>query len=186
MLGADFSVKVRSTGSVATSAMVLSGHGATVRHLSYSSDGARLRTTSADGTWRIWNARSGEELERGKADGGFAAFSADGENLVTVTADGARVLSLAKRSAPVLVRGHEAPVVAAALSPDGRRLVTAATNGIVRVWTIDWHELIARLRGSTVGCLTSDQRAELLEESASKAALRAADCDRSHGRSPPR
>jgi WD40 repeat protein len=183
---ADFSVEVRSSGPQTVPATVLRGHSATMRHVSFSRDGKSVRTTSADGTWRTWDAHSGALLEKGTTDGGFAAFTSDGTRLVMATNDGARVVSRAKRETPIVVRGHDAAVLAAALSPDGRRVVTASMDRTARVWTIDWKELIARLHTSTTACLTADQRVESLEESAVVASRRGADCDRNYGRSPQR
>jgi WD40 repeat protein len=179
---ADFTIRIRPVQAGSGPRLVLRGHSGSVRHLSFSRDGGRIRTASTDGTWRIWDVRSGQTVQTGKTDGGFATFSADGGKLVAVTADGARISSLVDRSASIVVRGHEGAVLAAALSADGRRVVTASADRTARVWTIDWRELIARLRASTTSCLTPAERIEILEESAAEAAVHSAGCDRVSGR----
>ena len=57
----------------------------------YSPDGSTIVTASADGTARIWNAATGEELQQltGHTGGvNAAAYSPDGKTIVTAGADG--------------------------------------------------------------------------------------------------
>ncbi|HUF58178.1 MAG TPA: hypothetical protein VMR89_01640 [Actinomycetota bacterium] len=41
-----------------------------------------------------------------------------------------------------MLRGHRFLVSGVAFGPDGRRLVSAGPDGVVRVWTLDLDELI--------------------------------------------
>jgi WD40 repeat protein len=170
----------------APAALILQGHAANVLHLSFSLDGSRVRTASADGTWRVWSARSGETLQAGGTAGGTAAFSADGAQLVTVTRDEARVVSIAANRPPMVLRGHEGPVQAVCFSRDGTRVATASADKTARVWTVEWASLIRLLLSSTTACLTPQQRAEFLGESNESAEAATASCDRAYGRSPQR
>ena len=67
-----------------------------------------------------------------------AAFSPDGERVVTASDDGtARVWGADGRGRPVPLAGHEGALVSAAFSPDGRWLLTASTDGTARLWNAD-------------------------------------------------
>jgi WD40 repeat protein len=66
---------------------VLEGHQGSVFGVSYCSDGKRIATASADNTVRIWDAdrRTAIATLEGVAPMWDAAFSADGERLVTAS-----------------------------------------------------------------------------------------------------
>ena len=71
----------------------LEGHSASVRSIDFSPDGERLVTADVDGTTKLWNAATGEELiTLGTRTGGFGlvAFSPDGGSLVP--SDGESIL----------------------------------------------------------------------------------------------
>src|SRR5436190_11897494 len=65
-------------------------HAGRVRFASFSPDGERIVTCSADNTARIWDAKSGYPLSgplKHKAEVIFARFSADGQRLATASDD---------------------------------------------------------------------------------------------------
>jgi WD40 repeat protein len=69
----------------------LAGHKATVLTGAFSRDQSRLVSGSADGTARIWDVTSGDELHlltghEGAVD--MAVFTPDGRRVVTASADG--------------------------------------------------------------------------------------------------
>ncbi len=67
-----------------------------------------------------------------------AAFSPDGERVVTASQDGtARVWNAAGAGDPVVLSGHTEALVSASFSPDGQRIVTASQDGTARVWNVD-------------------------------------------------
>lgn len=69
------------------------------------------------------------------ADINSVAFSPDGRNVVTASADGtARVWDAATGASLGELRGHNGSVNSASFSPDGKFIVTAGTDATVRVW----------------------------------------------------
>jgi WD40 repeat protein len=119
----------------------LRGHDASLGGASWSPDGKRALTASADGTARVWSAdgRGVPVVLRGHEGPLTAAtWSPDGARVLTASRDGtARVWSADGRGVPVVLRGHEGPLTAAAWSPDGAHLVTASEDGTARVWSAD-------------------------------------------------
>jgi WD40 repeat protein len=105
----------------------------------FSSDGARLVTTSADETARIWDSGSGKELARFAHSGRLrhATFSADGTRVATASEDKtARVWNIA--TGTELCRlVHDQVVTSCCFNPDGSRVATASADRTARLWDID-------------------------------------------------
>jgi WD40 repeat protein len=77
-----------------------------------------------------------------------AAFSPDGERIVTASEDAtARVWNSDGTGDPIVLTGHEGGVVSAAFSPDGKRIVTASADRTARVWNADGAGTPVVLRG---------------------------------------
>jgi WD40 repeat protein/tRNA A-37 threonylcarbamoyl transferase component Bud32 len=71
--------------------LTLKGHTEAVRSVSFSADGSRILTASADRTAKVWDAKSGAEVLTLTGHGGevkCASFSADGSRVVTGSVDG--------------------------------------------------------------------------------------------------
>nr|WP_304988747.1 hypothetical protein [Corallococcus sp. CA049B] len=85
-----------------------------------------------------------------------AAFSPDGERVVTASWDGtARVWRADGTGMPVVLRGHTEGITSAAFSPDGERVVTASVDGTARVWRADGKDEPVVLRGAEKGILSA-------------------------------
>jgi WD40 repeat protein/DNA-binding SARP family transcriptional activator len=120
--------------------------------LAFSPSDRSLATGHNDGSIRLWDADTGEQLQilRGHEDTvGYPAFSPDGRWLVSAALDdptvriwdvtaGAELMALTEP-----VEGWANPV----FSPDGSRLATAAANYTVNIWDLTTSETIVRLEG---------------------------------------
>jgi WD40 repeat protein len=107
--------------------------------IDWSADGRLIATGDNDGTARIWDAATGEELLRLAGHRGGVAlvsFSPDGTRLLTGGTDGtARVWDITPTATAEWLGAHEAPGRdSVAFSPDGRSLVT---GGWCRGWLWD-------------------------------------------------
>jgi WD40 repeat protein/energy-coupling factor transporter ATP-binding protein EcfA2 len=129
---------------------VLRGHRGFVS-AQYSSTGKTIVTGGGDGTARVWDAASGQELAilRGHEDVvANVQFSTDGRHVVTASWDGtARVWDAATGAELIILRGHQDRVLDAQFSSDGTRIVTAGKDGTARVWDASTGQELAALLG---------------------------------------
>lgn len=134
--------------------LTLSGHIAYVLSASFSPDGTQIFSAGSDGTVRVWNAGTGEEIRVLSLYGDLdntsihprplfsASFSRDGSQIVSagfnkevrvwnaVTGEILRILDTESKSA--------------SFSPNGTQIVSAGSDMTVRVWNATTGELIRR------------------------------------------
>jgi WD40 repeat protein len=140
------------------------GHGAQVYDATFSPDGKRIVTASADNTARIWNAATGETMAvlSGHSDSVLrAAFSSQGDRIVTASIDETvRVWDAEARTTIAVLKGHSGPVRSAVFSPDGERILTASDDTTARIWRIfpTVQTLVDRSKMAVPRCLTPEQR----------------------------
>jgi WD40 repeat protein len=112
---------------------------APVRALEFSpAAGHDLLFGCGDGSVRVLD-RSGALRWQGKHDGEVtqAAFSADGQHVLTASTDRtARLWNAGTGAEVTTLAGHESDVTMAALSNDARRIVSLTSRGTVRLWEL--------------------------------------------------
>jgi hypothetical protein len=115
--------------------------------VTFSPDGQRIVTGSADQTAKVWELTSGRELLtlKGHADVvASVAFSPEGKRIVTGSDDKtAKVWDAASGRELLTLKGHSAQLSSAAFSPDGRRIVTGSWDQTAKVWEAAREEQVA-------------------------------------------
>jgi WD40 repeat protein len=108
-----------------------------VNAVAWSPDGTRLATADIDGTARLWELSTGQQLPSpiGHTSPMRAlAWSPDGARIATASIGGTtRVWNPATGQQLATLIGI-GPVNAVAWSPDGTRIATAGTDGTARLW----------------------------------------------------
>lgn len=132
------------------------GHEAGVVGLDVSSDGSKLATTSSDGTSRVWDVVTGEELLSVRHSGATAdpeellysvVFSPDGANIATSGSDGTvRVWSIldGQELAALAIGTGAGPI---SYGPSGTRIVTGTNDGTAFVWSLPSEQKLLTLDG---------------------------------------
>jgi len=117
---------------------LIKGHNDIINGLSFSLDGNRLISGSADKTARIWNVRTQKALHVLKGHTGSlyaVAFSPDGTRAVTGSIDSTLKLWNAKKGALIkTLKGHSGDVISAAFTPNGRYLLSGSDDKTIIIW----------------------------------------------------
>jgi WD40 repeat protein len=107
-----------------------------------------------------------------------AAFSPDGQKVITASLDNTARLSDARDGRQLLVLQHEDAVIGAVFSPDGQKVLTAMGDGPARIWDAATGAQLASLRrneGEYFPILSPDGRTLLITSKAGTARLLSAD-----------
>jgi WD40 repeat protein/class 3 adenylate cyclase len=134
--------------------LTLRGHTEGLTSVAIRPDGTRIATASVDGTTRIWDAATGEEvltLQAHRDEVWGVAFSPDGSKLLTASLDKtAKIWDAASGELLVTLSGHAEGLTRAAFNPiDGGRAATSSVDGTVKVWDSQTGKEILSLSGQT-------------------------------------
>ena len=115
------------------------GHGGAVGAVAVTPDGRQIVSGGDDdGTIRVWDRDSGEELVALTGHTGAlwaVAVTPDGRQIVSGGADGTvRVWDRGSGREQVALTGHTGLVLTVAVTPDGRQIVSGGADGTVRIW----------------------------------------------------
>ena len=99
--------------------------------VAFSPDGKRLASASRDGTVKVWDAATGQEIRTLKGHTGFVtsvAFSPDGKRLASAgsRSDGEGVGRRDRAGNPHPQGAYRLASTSVAFSPDGKRLASAS------------------------------------------------------------
>jgi hypothetical protein len=108
--------------------------------LDISSDGRYLAAAVTDGSIRVWSNSSSRAIRTFKAHQarvGAIAFGPD-RLLATASDDGkVKVWNLRVARVVRILSGGAGPLRALSFTPDGRRVIGAGQDGVIRVWSLD-------------------------------------------------
>ena len=122
----------------------LRGHTDFVKSVSLQSDCSRIVSGSLDGTIRVWDAETGEEVVKAfklasNASIHSVSFSPDGKHVVSGSSD-SRVGVLAVSGDVIIehlrLEGHSEAVTCVAFSPDGKYIASGSLDRTVRIWGV--------------------------------------------------
>jgi WD40 repeat protein len=122
-------------------------------YVAFAPDGGHVLSSGHDAVARLWDVKTGREVKAfvgHTAPLNSVAFVPGTDLVVSAAMDGTTRLW-------DVTTGKEVRQVAgwkAAVSPDGRRLVTGDAGGLVRVWTVDTGLELARWEGHRGECCT--------------------------------
>jgi WD40 repeat protein/serine/threonine protein kinase len=130
--------------------LALKGHTGSAYHVAFSPDGMRLASASADGTIKIWDARSDPEART--LESHLARFSPDGKWLASVIWD-VKSFKLWDTTSGQGIRmfpGHDEEVLGIAFSPDGKWIASGADDNTVRLWDVATGQQLHAFEGHPV------------------------------------
>jgi WD40 repeat protein len=148
--------------------------GTSVTSVVFSSEGRRLVTAGTDSTVRVWNVATGQApyaLRGHYGKVGDAAFSPNGQWLVTAGPSNAGLWDLASRQRFLFLRGHDGRVLATSFDGVGRTVLTIGVDGTLRSYRCEvcggvpeLLQVAERRMAATGRTLTSAERRLYLEE----------------------
>ena len=116
--------------------------------MSFSPDGTTLASGSDDGTVKLWDVATHENIatlqEFGKSVESVS-FSPDGTTLASGSDAGVKLWDVATHE-NINTLWHTGWVHSVSYSPDGTTLASASTDGTVKLWDVATHENIATLQ----------------------------------------
>ncbi len=112
-------------------------HSAIVLSCCFSPDGRSVLSASADGTLRLWNTTTGDQLANFAGHSGAVNscdFSPDGRCCVSGSSDKSVILWEIASSSPICRFDHHDAVVCCGFSPDNTRVASISQDGLLCIW----------------------------------------------------
>lgn len=137
-----------------------------IADIGVSPDGKRVATVSGDGSVKIWDPRTGEELLVliGASDVNGVDFSPNGKYLATVSSDGtATKWDAATGEEIVVYHGPGGPLEYVKITPDGKKMIIAGTDYIYG-FIFDLNETIRLARSRVTRLFTLEECRKYLHQ----------------------
>ena len=126
-----------------TPVATLVGHQGPIWQITFSPNGDRLATTSADGNVRLWS-RSGEfqsSLTYPEGEIYSVTFSPSGQEIATASSDGV-VRRWNLEGLPLsTIQAHKGAAFSVAYNPQGNQLVSGGADATVHLWSLEGEPL---------------------------------------------
>jgi WD40 repeat protein len=125
-------------------------NGGAVTDVAFVPEGSSIVTSSMDGSIRVWDTQTGEELNRLDCETSVEAMDISPDLRLVAAARGKIISIWDVEAGPELQSfNHDARVLAFSQSSDGRKLATASDDGTVRIWDIEIQRELARMEHSS-------------------------------------
>ena len=128
------------------------GHGDTVFCISFNPDGTQVASGGADGSARVWDTSSGQELMAIKGLGNVrcVAFTPDGERLAIGTFHGElKIWDVSSNEEVGNYHTRDGTLESVEFSPDGRLLAVTGKDGSAQLWNAATGALLDSFAGHT-------------------------------------
>ena len=128
------------------------GHTEDVESVAYSPNGALIASGSRDNTVRVWDAKSGLEINSLKGHEGpveSVTFSPDGTRIAAAGGDDETVYVWDVDTGIQIktLKGHRFGIKCVAFSPDGKRIASGSDDNTIKIWDVKTAAEICTLRG---------------------------------------
>lgn len=126
-------------------------HDASVLCLAWSRDSEYLASGSQDGKLKVWQIRTGKcmrKFEQAHAEGiTCLAFARDGSQVLSGSFDSTlRMHGLKSGKTIKIFRGHTSYVNDCLLTPEGTRVLSASSDGCIKVWDVKTAECLQTIK----------------------------------------
>ncbi|KAJ7310679.1 hypothetical protein DFH08DRAFT_1046444, partial [Mycena albidolilacea] len=122
-----------------------------VRSVAFSPNGVQIVSGSDDGTERIWDAATGNEVMKMEGHNHYVlsvAFSPNGAQIVSGSADTTvQIWDAATGNEVMKMEGHNHCVLSVAFSPNGAQIVSGSADKTVRIWDVATRNKVTKMEG---------------------------------------